>query len=314
MKIESTKVSGDDAAVTAVIERPGPAGSSRCYRLKKEDGDWKLAGAGVDADGRRQARVEHRRGRRRASSRIDVLAQLCDEVAARHSGRRPRRDRHLGRDRVRDAPDGAADAPERDGGAAGGVRGGAGEALPHLRRAAPGARRAVRAGAAHVLRHVGAHALPERAPHAADAAPLARGAGDQRERHDDDRRDLVRRQRLPRRAGGDPARRRPARAAHRHRTGSTAPTRGTTPTRGWSSEVAGVEELEGYEIGVSRSPLGSGGMRSKVVAAEMATAAGIPVTIASGVEREVVARRSRASPAARASSRRRAACRASSCG
>src|SRR3712207_6688190 len=54
-------------------------------------------------------------------------------------------------------------------------------------------------------------------------------------------------------------------------------------------EVGSVEELEGYEIGMSRSPLGSGGMRSKVVAAEMATAAGIPVTITSGVERESVA-------------------------
>src|SRR6185295_1596348 len=55
-------------------------------------------------------------------------------------------------------------------------------------------------------------------------------------------------------------------------------------------EVSGVEELEGYDIGLSTSPLGSGGMRSKVVAAEMATAAGIPVTIASGVERGSVAR------------------------
>jgi glutamate 5-kinase len=54
-------------------------------------------------------------------------------------------------------------------------------------------------------------------------------------------------------------------------------------------EVSAVEELEGYEIGLSRSPLGSGGMRSKVVAAEMATAAGIPVTITSGVERPAVA-------------------------
>ena len=53
--------------------------------------------------------------------------------------------------------------------------------------------------------------------------------------------------------------------------------------------VRGVEELEGYDIGLSSSPIGSGGMRSKVVAAEMATAAGIPVTIASGVEREAVA-------------------------
>jgi glutamate 5-kinase len=54
-------------------------------------------------------------------------------------------------------------------------------------------------------------------------------------------------------------------------------------------EVSAMEELEGYEIGLSRSPLGSGGMRSKVVAAEMATAAGIPVTITSGVERRAVA-------------------------
>src|SRR5215218_11203744 len=41
-------------------------------------------------------------------------------------------------------------------------------------------------------------------------------------------------------------------------------------------QVGGVEELEGYDIGLSSSPIGSGGMRSKVVAAEMATAAGIP--------------------------------------
>jgi glutamate 5-kinase len=52
--------------------------------------------------------------------------------------------------------------------------------------------------------------------------------------------------------------------------------------------VTAVEELEGYDIGLSSSPIGSGGMRSKVVAAEMATAAGIPVTITSGVERESV--------------------------
>ena len=54
-------------------------------------------------------------------------------------------------------------------------------------------------------------------------------------------------------------------------------------------EVGSLEELEGYDIGLSTSPLGSGGMRSKVVAAEMATAAGIPVTITSGVKREAVA-------------------------
>ncbi len=56
------------------------------------------------------------------------------------------------------------------------------------------------------------------------------------------------------------------------------------------TDVNEVAELEQYDIGVSSSPLGSGGMRSKVVAAEMATAAGIPVTIASGVDPEAMAR------------------------
>jgi glutamate 5-kinase len=54
-------------------------------------------------------------------------------------------------------------------------------------------------------------------------------------------------------------------------------------------EVDDLDALDGFDIGVSTSPLGSGGMRSKVVAAEMATAAGIPVTIANGIERADVA-------------------------
>ena len=56
------------------------------------------------------------------------------------------------------------------------------------------------------------------------------------------------------------------------------------------SEVRDFAEVERYEIGVSASPLGSGGMRSKVVAAEMATAAGIPTAIANGTSPEPVAR------------------------
>ena len=55
-------------------------------------------------------------------------------------------------------------------------------------------------------------------------------------------------------------------------------------------EVSAVEALDGLDIGVSTSPLGSGGMRSKVVAAEMATAAGIPVTIADGTNRDEIAK------------------------
>jgi glutamate 5-kinase len=49
-------------------------------------------------------------------------------------------------------------------------------------------------------------------------------------------------------------------------------------------EVTEFEALEDLRIGHATSPLGSGGMRSKVVAAEMATAAGIPTVIASGLE------------------------------
>jgi glutamate 5-kinase len=48
-------------------------------------------------------------------------------------------------------------------------------------------------------------------------------------------------------------------------------------------EVSDSELLDGFDIGHQPSPLGSGGMRSKVVAAEMATAAGIPAVIASGL-------------------------------
>ena len=48
--------------------------------------------------------------------------------------------------------------------------------------------------------------------------------------------------------------------------------------------VTDFEALEDLQIGHSTSPLGSGGMRSKVVAAEMATAAGIPTVIASGLQ------------------------------
>jgi glutamate 5-kinase len=46
--------------------------------------------------------------------------------------------------------------------------------------------------------------------------------------------------------------------------------------------VEDFTELDGLEIGDRTSPFGSGGMRSKVAAAEMASAAGIPVVICDG--------------------------------
>jgi glutamate 5-kinase len=56
------------------------------------------------------------------------------------------------------------------------------------------------------------------------------------------------------------------------------------------ADVHDFESLEALQIGVSTSPLGSGGMRSKVVAAEMATAAGLPAVIANGTRPGTITR------------------------
>jgi Domain of unknown function (DUF4878) len=45
VRIEKTKVDGDHATVTAVLNRQGQRVTQE-LRLKKEDGDWKLAGGG----------------------------------------------------------------------------------------------------------------------------------------------------------------------------------------------------------------------------------------------------------------------------
>jgi glutamate 5-kinase len=54
-------------------------------------------------------------------------------------------------------------------------------------------------------------------------------------------------------------------------------------------EVTEFEPLGELDIGHAGTPLGSGGMRSKVVAAEMATAAGIEVVITSGLRPGTIA-------------------------
>jgi glutamate 5-kinase len=56
------------------------------------------------------------------------------------------------------------------------------------------------------------------------------------------------------------------------------------------AEVTEPEALGELQIGHAPSPLGSGGMRSKVVAAEMASAAGISTVIGSGLDAGVLAR------------------------
>ncbi len=55
------------------------------------------------------------------------------------------------------------------------------------------------------------------------------------------------------------------------------------PGAGLVEEVSDFEGLRALDIGHGTSPLGTGGMRSKVVAAEMATAAGIRAVICNGL-------------------------------
>ena len=63
------------------------------------------------------------------------------------------------------------------------------------------------------------------------------------------------------------------------------------PTAQLVSEVSDFRAVEEQlDVGMSTSPLGSGGMRSKVVAAEMATAAGIPAVIINGTRPGTVLR------------------------
>src|SRR5947208_3264823 len=57
----------------------------------------------------------------------------------------------------------------------------------------------------------------------------------------------------------------------------------TDPGAELVGEVTDFEGLTSFDIAATTSPLGSGGMRSKVVAAEMSTAAGIPATICNGL-------------------------------
>src|SRR3989440_5424516 len=61
------------------------------------------------------------------------------------------------------------------------------------------------------------------------------------------------------------------------------------PTAELVDEVTDYEGLADLDIGHAGSPLGSGGMRSKVVAAQMATAAGITTVIANGLTGDALA-------------------------
>ena len=72
---------------------------------------------------------------------------------------------------------------------------------------------------------------------------------------------------------------------------------GTDPGAELVGEVHDIAELGRYEIGMSRSHIGSGGMRSKVLCAEMATSAGIPVVICNGTKPGMLLRAAAGEPA-----------------
>ncbi len=64
---------------------------------------------------------------------------------------------------------------------------------------------------------------------------------------------------------------------------------GTDPTAELIGEVGDFAELEGLQIGDRTSAFGSGGMRSKVAAAEMASESGIAATICNGTSHGTLA-------------------------
>ena len=59
------------------------------------------------------------------------------------------------------------------------------------------------------------------------------------------------------------------------------------PTAERVAEISSIEQLEALDIGFSSSPLGSGGMRSKVVAAEMAAGDAVEIRPAAGAPRPI---------------------------
>ena len=69
------------------------------------------------------------------------------------------------------------------------------------------------------------------------------------------------------------------------------------PTAQLVEQVDDPGELEAYQIGDRTSPFGSGGMRSKVAAAQMASAAGIGAVICDGTEDGTLAAAARGEPA-----------------
>ena len=230
-------------------------------------------------DHRRQGRLQH--GRRRPSAPPPPPPRRARRRHRRAGAwRAPRGARLQRRHRLRPARARRRRAAAPGAGAAGGLGRRSGPPLRPLRAPVRRPRAHGRPGAAHQRGLQPPRQLRQRAQHAAPAARLGRGAGGQRERHHGDRRDPLRRQRRARRAGGDHAARRPARAAHRP---GRAVHHGPAQARRRRARAPGHRpgQLAALDVG-DASRRGAGGMRGKTAAALMAAAADVRTVIANG--------------------------------
>ena len=236
-------------------------------------------GSSIVADERGEVRGERARQRLRAGRR----------AAPR---RRGRGDGHLGRDRARLAADGAGAAPATGRRAAGRLGGRPGHALSRLRVAARRRGGARGAGAADLVRPLGADALPERAPGAAAAA--ASGARSRSSTRTTPRRPTRSR------SATTTSSRRSSRCCSARGCWSCSPTRPGSHTADPGRDPGGASgsrrsttspSSTATRSATGRSLYGSGGMRSKVAAAGMASAAGIPAVICDGTRGRLAARR-----------------------
>ena len=168
----------------------------------------------------------------------------------------------LGRSRLK-LPRGTLEAR----GEPGGRRGRADRAGAHLVGGAGRSRHRRRANPGDLAGHRGTPPLSQRALDHRQIAGMARGAGDQRERHGRDHRDPLRRQRSPRRARRHHDERRPPGPALRHRR----PLRRAARTGPDAKLIPVVEritpEIEAMAGGAA-SELSRGGMRTKIEAGQ----------------------------------------------
>ncbi len=272
---------GDDVEIAGTCSSWTPGCRSRAERAQRIACPAHVRGGG-------KARLERSSPTSDGEVRRDVLACVCEQVAAQRERGRAGGDRHLGRDRASACA--LMELPVRP------------SAMDELQAASAvgqgklyrdydellAAPVCARAGAAHVLRHVGAHALPERAADASAAA--AWGVVPVINENDTTTTDEI--------SFGD----NDFLAAQvaillqadellllTDTDGLYTADPRRDPGAELIAEVTEFQQLEDLQIGVSSSPIGSGGMRSKVVAAEMATAAGIPARIANGRRPDVVA-------------------------